>query len=562
MNGQKAGLACALAMTLNLLQAPIPACAAYRPQANSSPAGSVPSGVNFQGRLVDKGFPVTGTRTMTFYVYGAATGGAPLWTSTPQAVDVSQGIFGATLAISTSSLAGPGQKYLEVKVENTTLAPREPLNAVPYAMIAKSVEENLNIDNVAVGTQLISSGTLSVSILTAVDGIAGITVSSNTFFTSGKVGVGTTAPASKLHMSSGTLTLDGSSPGISVGVSTLVVTSGNVGIGTSSPAQILDVNGSARFGSSAQSLFTSAGVLQLASPLDTAYGGTGLTSAGSAGNLLVSNGTQWGSAAMSGDATISGTGGITLANSGVGANIYGSATEACVLTVDSKGRIVLASSVTISGVAPGGAAGGDLTGSYPNPTLKTSGVTAGTYGSATQVGQVIVDAKGRITSASNVAISGVAPAGAAGAGGGDLTGTYPDPSLKTSGVSAGTWGSATQVGQFTVDAKGRITVASNVTIGAAGGSAGGDLSGSYPNPSLKGTQSSSHIWSAAQTFSAGIDVTGATGISPLTLTQLRGLVPDRAGQMYYCSTCAPPKIAVSTGTASGAIADAVGGTLQ
>lgn len=53
---------------------------------------------------------------------------------------------------------------------------------------------------------------------------------------------------------------------------------------------------------------------------------------------------------------------------------------------------------------PSGAASGDLTGTYPNPQLATTGVAASTYGSVTQVGQFSVDDKGRITSAASVAI--------------------------------------------------------------------------------------------------------------------------------------------------------------
>jgi hypothetical protein len=185
-----------------VLAGPAGAVAGFIPQATATP-GSVPQGINYQGRLDDNGVPVTATKQMTFRVYDAPAAGNLMWAGTSQFVRITVGLFNAVVPVPVSALVGGGARYLEVQIDGTTMSPREPLNSVPYALIAKSVEGTIDVSTAGLSI-LPNSGTNTPALF----------ISSQT----GNVGIGTASPASKLHMSSGTLTVDGTGGSINVAV--------------------------------------------------------------------------------------------------------------------------------------------------------------------------------------------------------------------------------------------------------------------------------------------------------------------------------------------------------
>ena len=117
-------------------------------------------------------------------------------------------------------------------------------------------------------------------------------------------------------------------------------------------------------------------------------------------------------------------------------------------------------------------------------SLANTGVTAGSYGNTTSIPSITVDAYGRVTSVSNNTIY-VPPGTSITANSGQLTANAATGNvaigLATTSVSAGSYGSSTQIPTFTVDSYGRLTAASNTsistTISLSGTSGSGSVSG-------------------------------------------------------------------------------------
>ena len=155
----------------------------------------------------------------------------------------------------------------------------------------------------------------------------------------------------------------------------------------------------------------------LTSPVINSGNITGTSVIGGATVINTTGTLQTGAATMVGDITIRGN--ATTANrlvfhdKGTSHSVslkapntlYGSVELTLPDSVGGPGQMLATDGAGVltwmSGVTPAGAAGGDLIGSYPNPTLTATGVTPGTYF------RVAVDEKGRVLSGSDLLVSDI-----------------------------------------------------------------------------------------------------------------------------------------------------------
>jgi hypothetical protein len=129
---------------------------------------ALPRLISYQGKLSNKsdGQPINEVKTINFKIYDALTSGNLLWEET-QNVPVEKGIFNVNLGASVDlNLPFDKAYYLEIKVNDEVITPRQRITSSGYAVSAENLEGTIIVEQVG-------SGNISNTEFEALNGVTG-----------------------------------------------------------------------------------------------------------------------------------------------------------------------------------------------------------------------------------------------------------------------------------------------------------------------------------------------------------------------------------------------------
>jgi len=124
--------------------------------------GSVPGSVVYQGRIEKDNAPLNGPLHLRFRLYREGSGSnSPDWESDEILTEARNGIFSATFTPPLNKLSLGTTMYLEVEIEGERLSPKEPIYSVPYALVAKKLEDGASVyfSSITVGPRYLLGST-------------------------------------------------------------------------------------------------------------------------------------------------------------------------------------------------------------------------------------------------------------------------------------------------------------------------------------------------------------------------------------------------------------------